>query len=53
MVWNLGGNAENARNQGGDVENQVGNLGIAVKMKKDSGGIDKFKERREVKIIEL
>ena len=53
LVWNLGGNAENARNQGGDVENQGGNLGIAVKMKKDSGGIDKFKERREVKIIEL
>ena len=27
MVWNLGGNAEN---QGGDEQNQRGNLGIAV-----------------------
>ena len=33
MVWNLGENAKNAGNQGGDVENQGGNLGIAVKMK--------------------
>ena len=53
MVWNLGGNGENARNQGGDVENQGGNLGITVKMKKGSSGNDKFKEGREVKIIEL
>ena len=33
MVWNLGGNAENAGSQGGDVENQSGNLGIAVEIK--------------------
>ena len=31
-VWNLGGNAKNAGNQGGDVENQGGYLGIAVEM---------------------
>ena len=29
MVWNLDGNAKNAVNQGGDVENQGENLGIA------------------------
>ena len=61
MVWNLGGNAENTRNQGGDVENQGGNLyiqqkqyrnSIAVEMKSESNGNDKFKEWREVKIIE-
>ena len=38
MVWNLGGNAKNAGNQGGDVQNQ--------------GGNDKYKEWREAKIIE-
>ena len=31
-VWNLGGNAKNAGNQGGNVENRDGNLGIAVEM---------------------
>ena len=29
----MGGNAKNAGNQGGDVENQGGNLGIAAEMK--------------------
>ena len=29
MVWNLDGNEKNAVNQGGDVENQGENLGIA------------------------
>ena len=52
MVWNLGGNAKNAGNQGGDVENQGRNLGIAVEMKKESNRNDKFKEWREVKAIE-
>ena len=33
LVWNLGGNVKNAGNQGGDVENQGRNLGIAVEMK--------------------
>ena len=33
MVRNLGENAKNAGNQDGDVENQGGNLGIAVEMK--------------------
>ena len=33
LVLNLGGSAKNVGNQGGDVENQVGNLGIAVEMK--------------------
>ena len=50
LVWNLRGNAENAGNQGGDKENQGGNLAIAVEMKQESNGNDKFKEWREVKI---
>ena len=29
FVWNLRGNAKNAGNQGGDVQSQGGNLGIA------------------------
>ena len=29
MVWYMGGNVKNAGNQGGDVENQSGNLGIS------------------------
>ena len=33
MVRNLGENAKNAWNQDGNVENQGGNLGIAVEMK--------------------
>ena len=33
LALELGGNAKNAGNQGGDVLNQRGNLGIAVKMK--------------------
>ena len=33
ITLELGGNAKNAGNQGGDVLNQRGNLGIAVKMK--------------------
>ena len=43
MVWNLGGNAKNAGNQGDDVENQGGNLGIAVEMKQESNGNDNSK----------
>ena len=39
-------------NQVGDVENQSGNLGMAVEMTKESNGNDKLKEWREVKIIE-
>ena len=48
----MGGNAKNAGNQGGDVENQGGNLGIAEEMTQEGNGNDKFKEWREVKIIE-
>ena len=33
MAWSLGGNAKDAGNQGGDVENQDGNLGVAVESK--------------------
>ena len=33
LVWNLGGNAKNAGNQGGDGETEGENLGIAVEMK--------------------
>ena len=33
LVWNLDGNARNAGNQGGDVPNQGGNLGITVEIK--------------------
>ena len=48
----MGRNAKNAGNQGGDVENQGGNLGIAVEMKQESNRNGKFKEWREVKVIE-
>ena len=51
MVWNLDGNSKNTGIQGGDVQNHGGNLGIAVEMKQESNGNDKFKEWREVKII--
>ena len=47
MVWNLGGNAENTGNEGGDVQNHGGNLGIAVEVKWESNGNDKFKEWRK------
>ena len=47
MVWNLGGNAENAGNEGGDEQKQGRNLGIAVEAKWESNGNDKFKEWRE------
>ena len=49
MVWNLGGNAKNAGNQGGDEQNQGGNLGIAVEVKYESNGYYKSKEWRKVK----
>ena len=39
-------------NQGGDVENQVWNLGIGVEMKWESNRNGKFKEWRGVKVIE-
>ena len=52
MVWNLRGNVKNGGNQGGDVQNQGRNFGIAVKMKKESNRNDKFNKWREVKIIE-
>ena len=48
----MGGNAKNAGNQDSDVENQGGNLGIAEEMTQESNGNDKFKEWREVKIVE-
>ena len=52
LRWNLGENAKNAGNQGGDVQDQGGNLGIAVETKQESNGNNKFKEWREVKVIE-
>ena len=52
MVQNLGWNTKNTANQGGDVENQGGNLGVEVEMKLESTGKDKFKEWREARIIE-
>ena len=48
----MGGNVKNAGNQGGDVENQSGNLGIVVEMKQESNRNGNFKEWREVKVIE-
>ena len=42
----MGGNAKNAGNQGGDVENQGGNLGIAEEMTQEDNGNDKFEEWR-------
>ena len=47
----MGGNAKNAGNQGGDVENLGGNLGITIEMKQQSNRNGKFKEWR-VKVIE-
>ena len=48
----MGGNGKYAGNQCGKVENQGVNLGITVEMTKEKNGNDKFKEWREVKIIE-
>ena len=48
----MGENANNPRNQAGDVDNQGGKLSIAVKMTQESNGNDKFKEWRELKIDE-
>ena len=39
-------------NQGGSRENQGGNLKIALEMTQNSNGNDKFKQWREVEIIE-
>ena len=33
MAWNLGKNAKNVGNQGSDVQNPDGKLGLAVEMK--------------------
>ena len=49
---NLGRNPKNVGNQGDDVRNQGVNLSIAVEITQNSNGNDKFKEWREVKIIE-
>ena len=43
---------EKMGDQGDDARNQVWNLSIAVEMSQNSKGNDKFKEWREVKIIE-
>ena len=43
---------KNAGNQGGDVENQEGNLDIAVEMKYENNRNGRFKEWKEVKVIE-
>ena len=40
------------RKQGGDAENQGGNLGVAIEKIQESNGNDKFKEWREVQKIE-
>ena len=42
----MGGNAKNAGNKGGDVENQGANLGIAEEMTQEDNGNDKFEEWR-------
>ena len=43
---------KNAGNQGGNVQNQGGNLGTAVEIKYKSNRNDQFNEWREVKIIQ-
>ena len=43
---------KNVGNQRGDAQNQGGKLSIAVEMKQESNGDDKFKEGREVKITQ-
>ena len=40
-------------NQGGDAENQGGNLSIAVEITWSSNGNDKLKDWKEIKIINL
>ena len=50
---NLGGNTKNVGNQGGDAGNQGGNFSIAVEITWKCNGIDKLKDRKEVKIINL
>ena len=50
---NLGGNVKNVGNQGGNAGNQGGNLRIAVEITWNSNGNNKFKDWREVKIINL
>ena len=49
---NLDRNAKNMGNQDGDVGNHGRNLSIVVEMIWNSNGNNKFKEWREVKIIE-
>ena len=49
---NVDGNAKNVGNQDWDARNQGGNLNIATEITSNSNGNDKFKDRREVKIIE-
>ena len=50
---NLGGNTKKVGNQGGDAGNQGGNFSIAVEITWKCNGIDKLKDRKEVKIINL
>ena len=52
-MGNLGENAKNVGNQGGNEGNQGGNLSIAAEMTCNSNWKDKFKEWREVKVIEI
>ena len=44
---------KNVGNQGGDAGNQGGNFSIAVEITWKCNGIDKLKDRQEVKIINL
>ena len=49
---NLGGNAKNMANHGSDVGNQGGYISLVVEMTQYSNENEKFKEWREVKIVE-
>ena len=49
---NLGGNTKIAGSKGGDAGNEGRILDIAVEITWKSNGNDKFKEWREIKIIE-
>ena len=46
-------NTKNVGNQGGDTENQGGNLSIAVEITWNSNENNKLKDWRKVKILNL
>ena len=52
-MWGIWVNTKNVGNQGGDTENQGGNLSIAVEITWNSNENNKLKDWRKVKILNL